>query len=54
VSDKIDYRKMRLEALEDEKIFKTKPVLLTQREIQAMLAKRAAKGERRQPHDFAR
>lgn len=54
MSDKIDYQKMRQEAMEDEKIFKTKLVLLTQREIQAMLAKRSAKGDRRQPHDFAR
>ena len=48
MNEKFDYRKMKLEISEDEKIFKTKPVLLTQREIQEMLLKRAEKSDRRQ------
>jgi hypothetical protein len=47
VKEKYDYHEMIREASEDEKIYRMKPVLLTQREIQELLIKRGAKRERR-------
>ena len=38
--EKYDYRAMIREVREDEKVYRMKPVLLTQREIQEMMAKR--------------
>jgi hypothetical protein len=50
VSEKFDYRAIVKELAEDEKVSKTRPVLLTQREIKEMLAARKAKdGRRRKP-----
>jgi len=47
VNAKFDYLKMKQEIVEDEKIFKAKPILLTQREIQAILVERKSKDDRR-------
>ncbi len=44
---KFDYLKMKQEIVEDEKVFKAKPVLLTQLEIQKMLLERKSKDDRR-------
>lgn len=41
--DKFDYQAMRREIIEDEKMTKNRPVLLTQREIRALLRMRKAK-----------
>lgn len=40
MNEKFDMREVRLEIAEDEKVAKTKPVLLSQQEIQAMIEKR--------------
>jgi hypothetical protein len=47
MKEKYDYREMRREAADDEKIYRMKPVLLTQREIQELIVKRGSKKERR-------
>jgi hypothetical protein len=47
VREKFDYREMLREISEDEKVSKTRPVLLTQREIKEMLLVRKQKNERR-------
>ncbi len=47
MKEKFDYRELQRAILEDEKISKNRPVLLTQREIQAMLLVRKTKRERR-------
>ncbi len=44
---KYDYKKMRRESVDDEQVYRMKPVLLTQREIQELLAKRESSKERR-------
>jgi hypothetical protein len=43
VKEKYDYREIMREIAEDEKVTKTRPVLLTQREIKDMLLARQAK-----------
>ena len=47
MSEKYDYREMMKAINEDEKVTKTRPVLLTQREIKVLLQNRKANGERR-------
>jgi hypothetical protein len=47
MKEKYDYQKMRREVADDEQIYRMKPVLLTQREIQELLAKREYEKERR-------
>lgn len=49
MKEKFDFRQMRQELSEDEKVTKTRPVLVTQREIQELLKTRKAKGARRRP-----
>lgn len=41
--EKFDWAKVKREIAEDEKVFKSRPVLLTQQEITAMLQKRNSK-----------
>ena len=43
MKEKYDYRQLVREIAEDEKVTKTRPVLLTQREIQKMLLSRNGK-----------
>lgn len=40
MGEKFDMREVRREIAEDEKVMKTKPVLLSQQEIQNMIEKR--------------
>ena len=40
MSEKFDIRKLKQEIVEDEKVVKARPILLSQREIKAMLQKR--------------
>lgn len=50
MKEKFDYKIMMREIGEDEKVSKTRPVLLTQREIKELLALRKKKAEgRRKP-----
>ena len=47
MKEKFDYQAMRREIIEDDKMTKNRPVLLTQREIKELLLMRKAKKERK-------
>jgi len=49
--EKFDFRKLRKEIEEDEQVSRTKPVLLSQLEIDELIKKRAPRSTGKERHD---